>query len=169
MPSPHRTLVVVRHAKAEQVGATDFERELSDRGRGDAAASGAWLAGIGVTPDRALVSAAPRAAQTWNSLAEGAGWTLAADLDHGLYTAGPDTALDLVRGVDDTCGVLVVVGHNPTMASLAQLLDDGAGDVDAGNEMATGFPTSATAVFDVPGSWADLDSAPLRAFHVGRG
>jgi phosphohistidine phosphatase len=36
--------------------------------------------------------------------------------------------------------------------------------------MATGFPTGAVAVFEVPGAWSDLDlaSARLIAFHVGR-
>jgi len=65
---------------------------------------------------------------------------------------------------------LVVVGHNPTIAYLAQLLDDGSGDDDAGREMAVGFPTGALAVFEVTGSWAELDlaSARLVAFHVGR-
>ena len=43
MDTPHR-LVVVRHAKAEPYGPTDFERELAARGRADAAAAGAWLA-----------------------------------------------------------------------------------------------------------------------------
>jgi phosphohistidine phosphatase len=67
--------------------------------------------------------------------------------------------------------VLVVVGHNPTMAYLAQLLDDGSGDDEAGSQMARGFPTGALAVFDVAGSWTELDlaSARLVAFHVGRG
>jgi phosphohistidine phosphatase len=122
-----------------------------------------------VVPDRALVSAAPRVVQTWEALAGSAGWSISPDLDRGLYTAGPDTALDLVRAVDDSSHALVVVGHNPTMASLAQLLDDGEGDVEAGNAMATGFPTSAAAVFAVEGSWADLESARLTGFHVGRG
>ena len=169
MAASQHILVVVRHAKAEQVGATDFERVLTDRGRADAAATGRWLAEAGVRPDRALVSSAPRAAQTWQSMAEGAGWSLGADLDPGLYSAGPDTALDLVRELDEGTDSAVIVGHNPTMAVLAQLLDDSEGDVEAGNAMAAGFPTSAAAVFEVDGEWADLQSARLTGFHVGRG
>ena len=44
-------------------------------------------------------------------------------------------------------------------------------DEEAGNEIATGFPTSAVAVFSYDGDWAELDeaSASLLAFHVGRG
>ena len=78
--SPHR-LVVVRHAKAEGYGPSDFERELSQRGRGDAAAAGAWLAEQGVTADGALVSAAERTRQTWDIVAETAGWSVEATFD----------------------------------------------------------------------------------------
>jgi phosphohistidine phosphatase len=165
-----RRLVVMRHAKAEQAGPTDFDRPLASRGREDAAAAGAWLASQGVTPDHALVSAALRTQQTWESVASGAGWSIEPDLDRGLYAAGPETALDLVRLVPDSVSSLVVIGHNPTMAVLAQLLDDGSGDVAAAAEMVGGFPTSAVAVFSYDGAWADLaeGSAALEAFHVGR-
>ena len=97
--------------------------------------------------------------------------TLEPSVDEGFYAAGPDTALDLLRGTPADARVLVVVGHNPTIAHLAQLLDDGEGDPEASNAMASGFPTSAVAVFEYDGAWADLDltSARLVAFHVGRG
>jgi phosphohistidine phosphatase len=166
-----RRLVVVRHSKAEQSGDTDHARHLIDRGRSDAEAAGRWLAGQDVVPDQALVSAAPRARETWEALAAGGGWSVEPHLDEGLYSAGPDTALDLIRGIPADTDVLVVVGHNPTMAQLAQLLDDGEGDPEASNAMASGFPTTAIAVFEYDGAWADLDltSARLVAFHVGRG
>ena len=161
----------MRHAKAEQVGPTDFERALSRRGRADAEAAGAWLAELGVSPDVALVSAAVRTRETWLGVAEGASWSLAPTLDEGLYAAGPETAMDLLRGLDASVGCVVVVGHNPTMAYVASLLDDGTGDPDAGNQLATGFPTGALAVFSYAGVWADLEaaSARLTAFHVARG
>ena len=160
----------MRHAKAEQDGPTDAERRLADRGVGDAAEAGRWMASVGVVPDRALVSAATRTEETWRALAEAAGWTLEPDLDRGLYSAGVDSALDLVRAVDDDVRCVVLVGHNPTMASLAQLLDAGDGDPAAGTRMIAGFPTSAVAVFGYDGSWADLapGTASLRDFHVGR-
>jgi phosphohistidine phosphatase len=166
-----RRLVVVRHSKAEQSGETDLARRLIDRGRSDAEAAGRWLASQDVVPHQALVSAATRARETWEALAAGGGWSVEPNLDDGLYSAGPDTALDLIRGIPADAAVLVVVGHNPTMAHLAQLLDDGEGDPEASTAMASGFPTSAVAVFEYDGAWADLDltSARLVAFHVGRG
>lgn len=166
----NRTLVVVRHAKAEADGPTDFERRLSESGHADAAVVGAWLAERGVVPDHALVSAAVRTIQTWDDIADAAGWDLEPDLDESLYAAGPESALDLVRSVPDDVRTLVVIGHNPTIASLAQLLDDGEGDVDAGNQLALGYPTAATTVLSYDGDWEDLAdaSASVVAFFVGR-
>jgi phosphohistidine phosphatase len=166
-----RRLAVMRHAKAEQDGPTDFERPLADRGHVDAADAGAWLAEAGFIPDHALVSAALRTRETWTALASGAGWDLDPELDRGLYSAEPATAIDLIALVDDDVEALVVIGHNPTMAYLAQLLGDGEGDPEVEGALYAGFPTSATAVFEYDGAWADLaeGSARLVGYHVGRG
>ncbi len=170
MPASPRTLVVMRHAKAEQAGPTDFERELAERGRQDGAAAGGWLAARGIVPDVALVSAATRTQQTFTAVAQGAQWTLEPTLDRGLYAADPDTALDLVRSLDDDVSTVVVIGHNPTMAYLATMLDDGEGDPDAAIGVTGGFPTSALAVFAYDGTWGELaaGSARVTAYHVGR-
>lgn len=161
----------MRHAKAAQSAPSDYERQLNDRGMTDAAAAGTWLADRDVVPDQALVSAAVRTQQTWEALADGAGWDLEGTLEEALYEAGPEAALDLVRQTEGHVRTLIVVGHNPTMASLAALLDDGDGDEDAGTEMTLGFPTSGMAVFRYDGDWTDLEeaSATLVAFHTGRG
>lgn len=166
-----RTIIVMRHAKAEQSATTDFDRQLTDRGTADATDAGSWLTDRGYVPDHALVSAAVRTQQTWDALVDGGGWDVDPDIDEALYDAGPESALDLIRALPDHLNSVIVVGHNPAMGSLAQLLDDGEGDEDAGNEMATGFPTSAVAVFSFDGDWRELAeaSASVVAFHVGRG
>ncbi len=171
MVSPPHRLVVIRHAKAEAYGPSDFERELSSRGRGDAAAAGAWLAEQGVQADAGLVSAAARTRQTWDILAESAGWSAEATFDRALYGADEDGVLDLVAMTDESVGTLVVVGHNPTVGMLAQLLDDGEGPPDAVDRLMQGYPTSATAVFDLPATWARIamGRARLTMFNVGRG
>lgn len=170
MTSPHR-LIVVRHAKAEPWAPSDAERELAPRGRDDAAAAGRWLAEQGLIPDAALVSAAARTRQTWALMSAAAGWTVEPDLDEGLYTAGPETALDLLRAVDPAAGTVVLLGHNPTVAYLVHLLDDGTGARTGAEELTGDFPTSAVAVFEYAGEWVDLDlgSAALTAVHIARG
>jgi phosphohistidine phosphatase SixA len=59
---------------------------------------------------------------------------------------------------------LVVVGHNPGIERLAWELDDGQ---DARELTDRGLPTSAVAVFEVPG-W-DLERAVLREVATPRG
>lgn len=162
--------MVMRHAKAEQIADTDHDRPLADRGVADADEAGRWLAGRGVVPDHAMVSSARRTRQTWDAVAGGAGWQVQPHVDDGLYAAGPDTALDLVREVPDRARAVILIGHNPTVGYLAQLLDDGEGDPGVAVEMVGGFPTCAVTVFDYDGEWCDLTagSATPRAFHVGR-
>lgn len=164
-----RRLVIIRHAKAEPYAATDVERVLADRGRVEGRLLGEWLASAEVVPDRAFVSYAARTRETWEVVAAGAGWTVEPVYDGNLYGTDEDGVLDLVRDLPDDVATVVVVGHNPTMGVLAQLLDDGEGAA-TGSVALGSFPTSTAAVFEVDGSWRDL--APmggrLAAFHVAR-
>ncbi len=167
-----RRLVLVRHAKAEPTAPSDHGRALATRGLADGERAGRWLREQGIDPDAALVSDALRAQQTFEQVAGGAGWDLAPELSAGLYDAGPDTAFDLIRQTDPEVATLVIIGHNPTMGYLAELVDDGDGDADATTAMLTrGFPTSALAVFTVPGDWSDLGpgTGRLEAFYAGDG
>jgi phosphohistidine phosphatase len=165
-----RTLVLVRHAQAETFAIRDEDRLLTPGGRADAAAAGEWLAAQGVRPDRALVSAAQRTQETWAALAGAAGFPIAPDLDHGLYAAGPESALDLIRMVEDDVDTVLVLGHNPTMSFIAHMLDNSEGDPAAIAAMAVGFPTCSVAVFTIDSTWEGLEvsSARLVAFHVAR-
>ena len=151
---------MLRHAEAEQDGPSDAERALAERGHRDARECGAWLAGEGVAPDAALVSAALRARETWQEVCAGGGYdaTLAV-VDRGLYQAGPDAALDLVRLTDDEVGTLVVVGHNPTMQMLCLLLDDGEGTLDPSDDV----PPCTAVVFEIEGPWGSLGSQGARS------
>ncbi len=164
-----RRLLVIRHAHAGQGAATDAERPLTDDGVREAEAAGVWLASRELRPDHALVSSARRAVETWEALARAAGWGLTPDVAQAMYAAEPESALDLVREAPADAGTLAVVGHNPTVGSMAQLLDDGEGDEDAGAELATsGFPPGAVAAFEHDGAWADLGwgSARLVAYRA---
>ena len=169
-PTDGRLLVLMRHAKAESWGDSDHDRRLTEHGLADSAAAGRWLAEQGFVPDHALVSSATRTQETWAALSGAAGWALDPTLDDGFYSAGPDTALDLIRATPTEVRSLVVIGHNPTVAYLAQMLDDGEGDPAASADMAGGYPACALTVLRFEGDWSDLDmaSASVAAFHVGR-
>jgi len=166
-----RRLLVMRHAKAEAVAVSDHGRRLTDRGRRDAAEAGRWARSAGLRPDHVLVSDALRARETWSEFRDGAELALEAEHVPGLYPAGTDAALEILRTAPADASTLMVVGHNPTMAHLVHLLDDGHADPVAFRAVGGDFPTSALAVLEVDGEWAGLDIAGARIadFHVGRG
>lgn len=171
-PPSVRRLVIVRHGTATGAEASDHERDLTEQGRREAADVGAWLRLEGHVPDRALVSDARRTRRTWEEIAA-AGDLLDVTVEHApaLYTAGPESALDLVRATDESVTALLVLGHNPTVDSLAHLLHDGRGSERAALRMAQGYPPAAVTVLAVPVAWAALDwgAARLVDFRSPRG
>lgn len=168
-PRESRSLIVMRHAKAEPYAAEDELRRLTDAGRGAAAEAGEWLLRNDLVPDHAWVSAATRTRETWASVAETAGAAVEPCVEASIYSAGPETLVDLLHRTPAEAQTVVLVGHNPTVAYLSHLLDDGQPEPAAWEQVSAGFPTAAMAVFDVPGEWADiaLAAAHLRDFHVG--
>ena len=159
----------MRHGRAEQFAAEDHQRRLTTRGAREAHDAGQWIADHGLVPTHALVSSAVRAQDTWASLAEVTGVGIQPVVDDAVYTAGPENALDLLRGTPVDAEVVLFVGHNPTAASLAHLLDDGDAEPEAFRQMSAGFPPAAVAVLDVHVPWAELDPATARlaGFYPG--
>lgn len=107
-----RTLVLVRHAKAEsgKEGA-DHERRLTSAGRTAASEAGRWMASVLPAIDAVWCSSAIRAVQTWAAIApavEAPEPTVGRD----LYHAGPS---DVTERLSGSAGTTVVVGHNPTV------------------------------------------------------
>ena len=160
----------MRHAKAEPYAESDAARSLTARGRTEAADAGRFLLGAGVVPDHALVSSAARTVETWDVLRETCGASCDAEVSDLLYAATPDAVLEAVRLVPDEVSTCLFLGHNPTAAHVAATLDDGEADPDVLRGLLAGFATSALAVFEVPGAWADLAEAGARLthFHPGR-
>jgi phosphohistidine phosphatase len=149
--SPHR-LVVMRHSKTEQHASSDRLRQLTDRGRGDAAAAGQWLAREGHRPDRILVSSAVRAQETAHVVGETVGAPEIEVLEE-LYSADAAEVIALVtERLGESASTAMVIGHNPTMEELASLLQG-----DEAREVR--MPTSGLAVFDCgEGPWSALEA-----------
>ena len=166
-----RTLVLVRHAKAQQSGYdADHERELTPRGHRDAAAAGRWLREQGIGVDEVLCSTAARAQQTCEGM-----WAAGcseADVhhEHRIYNASADRLLEVAREADADANVVMMVGHAPGIPVLASLLADGEGSERAHELMSEGFPTAGVAILRFSGHWSDLAAgvARLDRFHVAR-
>jgi phosphohistidine phosphatase len=155
--SPRR-LIVLRHGKAEPFAATDEVRRLTDRGRAQAAAAGAHLAELSIAPDYALVSSAARTVSTWEAVADACGTPTNVNIDDSSYNGSLDVVLDTLRMAPKDVRTVIFVGHNPTAAYLAHLLDDSEGDPAAMTGLLSGFPPGALAVLEIEVPWSELGS-----------
>ncbi len=166
-----RTLVLLRHAKTEQApGKPDHDRQLTEQGRLDAEAAGAWLHAHGVVADLVVCSTSVRTRQTWEGAAHGGAQTGFVEYRRAIYQGGTRGVLDSIREDAGDVGTLVVVGHAPSVPELASILSDGQGSQSAHTAMGEGFPTCALALLRYAGEWADLAPgvASLERFHVCR-
>ena len=112
----------MRHAKAETFAAEDHARVLTERGRRDAVEAGIWLAARDCVPDHALLSTAARTRGTWDAVATGSRSTAEVHADASLYTAEPETALEVLRSAPADARTVMLVGHNPSMEELTEVL-----------------------------------------------
>jgi len=156
------TLLLLRHAKSswDTPALSDYDRPLAKRGKKAAPRMGEEVAALGLRPGLILCSSAARAKETL-ALALPAFGNPAPEViyDDAIYMATPETLLALLRKLPSDVGKpqrLMVVGHNPGLEELAQMLTGG-GDTEARALMAEKFPTAALAVlsFDVK-SWSEI-------------
>ena len=93
----------------------------------------------------------------------------------GFYDATPGAVIEEINGVESRFGpdveTLLVIGHEPTMSSVALGLAtaDGSNNT-AAERISTKFPTSAIAVLRTGEPWNQLtlSGAALVSFHVAR-
>ena len=163
-----RRLMLLRHAKTENDAPSgkDQDRRLDNRGRGDAAEIGGWMARHPPFPDSVLVSPAVRADQTWEIAWQAMKARVPepeVELVPDLYGADPAQLLLTIREASTADPkTLMLVGHNPGMHELALALA-GSGDAMGRRALADNLPTSGLAVFDFEtDDWADV------AFRRGR-
>jgi phosphohistidine phosphatase len=163
-----RTLLLMRHAKSDYPpGVADHDRPLAPRGIKQAGLAGDWLRANAPTIDEVLCSTATRTRETLLNTRIDA----PARYSERLYASTPGTMIDEINTVDDGVSTLLVIGHEPTMSTLALALG-GAGDTNASaaERISVKFPTSAIAVLTVPCAWKQLELgvATLIDFEVPR-
>lgn len=153
----HR-LLLIRHAKTEP-GDIDRIRQLTDRGRRDAAAIGAWLAAQDVVPTLAVVSPATRARQTWDIAAADFVSAPPTVIDEAIYTNNVSDLVGIARRFDESVSTAAIVGHNPSVGEFAARFGAGR-DADVA--------TGTVVVFDLDGTWA-AGSIHFAELHSCRG
>ena len=168
VPESLRRLVLLRHAKAEPPSdLADETRPLALHGRDQAAKVGAALAASGLVPDAVLVSGAVRTRQTWDLVRKHLGEPPVAFTDE-LLGAMPRTVLGLVRDLDPATRTALVIGHEPAMAGMAELLAGAGSEDGALAQVRVGVPTATYAVLEADIAWAEWDRRTARLTEVTR-
>jgi len=144
-----KTLLILRHAKSswKDPELDDHDRPLNKRGKRDAPRIGKLLHQHHLQPDVILSSTAKRARGTAAKVAKVCGYEGIIELDGELYLAAPDGLLRVLQDVPDRHACVMLVGHNPGLEQLIELLT---GTV-------TRLPTAALARLRVAiESWRDV-------------
>jgi len=152
-----RRIVLFRHAKADWPQVTDHERPLAERGRTDAAVAGRKLTDTGIPFDLALCSTAIRTRETWKLAVHEFPHRPKTVYEERIYEASPGELIALLNEIPDDVQNAVLIGHNPGIQGLAEILD-GSSEGDAGERMnRRGFPAAAFAVLSFEGPWKSLE------------
>ena len=168
-------LILMRHANAGPA-ADDRERPLSAAGQSEALQMGRALAALsasGFRPVGALVSPARRAQETLAGVRSGLRCLAGAETDEALYLASPGQLLSRLQRLPDQTVQLLLVGHNPGLSELAQLLV-GRAEADLRLRAARGLSPAACAALRIPAArWRELEPGcaelvQLVTPHLGR-
>jgi phosphohistidine phosphatase len=151
-----KTLHLLRHAKSswDDPSLSDEERPLSPRGRRAATAMAHHFQEKRMAPDRVLCSPSLRTRQTLDYLIpvlgspENGGDVV---FEPVIYEASPHELLELIRSTPPETSSLLLIGHNPGLASLAASLLAPNGHDASLSQLRRKYPTGALATFHLPG------------------
>ncbi|HST85773.1 MAG TPA: histidine phosphatase family protein [Kineosporiaceae bacterium] len=169
----HR-LILLRHAKSQWPdGMLDPDRPLAERGIADATATGPILAGITefTEADVVLCSPAVRTRATWRLVSQALPNPPTTRFEPLVYGASPAELIDLIRTAPAQARTVLVVGHEPTMSTTAELLAGPGSQQEDLARLRAKYPTSAMAIFAVATDWSSVQpgSAVLERFLIPRG
>jgi len=138
-----KTLILSRHAKSDwsTSASSDHARPLNARGREAAVKMGSWLGTHGYLPQTIFHSDALRTTETAQLISSMFPKVPTLSAEPELYHADPQTILKLVARQEDN--LIMIVGHNPTIALTAQIL----ASTPAIHARSADYPTGATTVF----------------------
>ncbi len=122
-----KILYIIRHAKSSwsSDAVNDFDRPLNQRGKRDAPLMGEVLDKREVSFDLILSSSARRAKKTSKKIAKKLNYAkediIFRDI---LYLADPEKMITEIKKVDASVQSLAIVGHNPGMTEMINLLSN---------------------------------------------
>ncbi len=153
-----RRLMLLRHAKADwPEGVADHDRPLARRGQRQAPEMARYMASQGLVPDLVIVSTARRTQETWQLIASAFPSGISQCNDARIYEAPKNNILRVIREADDAARALLLIGHNPGFAEVANSLVKLEQSSAALSRLQRGYPTSGLAIMDFKVErWADI-------------
>ncbi|RTQ49669.1 histidine phosphatase family protein [Hymenobacter gummosus] len=156
-----KILYLMRHAKSSWNfdGLSDQERPLNNRGRTDAPQMGQALAERNIQLDLLVSSPAVRALSTAALVAKEMGYPPERiQVVDGIYEADLDRLVDVVHGLPDEAGSVLLVGHNPTITDTVNALSP-----SLINEMST---AAVVCLHFQANSWAEVSRQNAELYFV---
>lgn len=163
-----KTLLLLRHAKAEtaKAGQDDHARVLSASGREEALGAGRAL--LAFDPDVVLCSTAERTRETIALVQQAMDRPLDVHFEPKLYMASAQDIISRLSALPSEVKTVLVVGHNPSMHELCMHFSAGA-ESDLRAQAQRGYPTATLADIRLhaPG-WDELDAENARLIGLER-
>ena len=147
-----KEIYVLRHAKSswDNSNLSDFDRPLADRGISDAKKMSNFLKDMNIKIDKVLCSNAIRAKETFDLTADGFNFEIdKATYSDKLYFGHTTTIIQDLKELDESLNNILIVGHNPTLHYLVEILT---------NESINRFTTCNLATISHNGEWVSLNS-----------
>lgn len=120
-----KTLHLIRHAKSDwsMTSQLDIQRPLNERGEQNCRLMAPYILEAGCCFDHVFCSPALRARSTIELIdkaleTEQIAW----QFDNALYTFEASDIMNWCRQLDDSMGAVVIIGHNPALSELSNLL-----------------------------------------------
>lgn len=116
-----KTLILLRHGKSEvhRFNESDFERNLTERGKMNASDMGKFISTQINTPDFIFTSSAHRTVETAQLIASALSYSLD-DIatTNELYLASSNAILKTINTIPNRVNCCLLVGHNPGITHL---------------------------------------------------
>ncbi len=157
-----KTLIIMRHGKAlaRTLKQTDLDRSLADKGRENASDMGKFIAMREGTPGLILASSAARTMETSRLVAAGVNYPAGQIVsDYDLYLTSAEFILQRLKTLDDQVESCLVVGHNPGLTDLVNLLGVRLDNLPTGSAVCFRFDTASwneTASSNAKFEWVKL-------------
>jgi phosphohistidine phosphatase len=149
-----KTVYLLRHAKSDwgDPEVKDHDRPLNERGREAAPRIGAYIKSKRYKPEAILCSTARRTVETCDLIKEALG-DATVRYEETLYLAEQRHLIERLKWLDDGLKSAMLIGHNPGMEQLANMLPRGpetAAEEKLHRRMREKFSTCALAVIKLP-------------------